>query len=255
MTWMTSTQGKIKAGSINCPRHAQWEVLGWKGDTLYLPPSFFSVHVPSFQEEWLPARRPALPASELGGSVQAASPPFLPVGLHLLLHGWVLNLCKWTATIPLHVCPASVNPGQGRPVAFSVVHRAKDGLMLCISDTFEYSWDFDMFLASNTWNICQVITQAWYQQYWKPCNPWWMYHCTKYKPKRRWGMQVAGDIVSIPVQQLPDSRKTFEDLYYPISSFFHLELFRFNWKLCSYGSKKKYCYCQQEVVTSIQLFA
>lgn len=89
----------------------------------------------------------------------------------------------------------------------------------------------------------------------KPCNPWWMYHCTKYKPKRRWGMQVAGDIVSIPVQQLPDSRKTFEDLYYPISSFFHLELFRFNWKLCSYGSKKKYCYCQQEVVTSIQLFA
>lgn len=64
--------------------------------TLYLLLSLFSVHVPSFQEEWLPGRTPAPPASEQGGSVQAASLPILPVGLHLLLHGWVLNSCNWT---------------------------------------------------------------------------------------------------------------------------------------------------------------
>lgn len=37
-------------------------------------------------------------------------------------------------------------------------------------------------------------------------------------------MQVEGDIMGIPIQQFPDSRKTAEDPYYPIISFFHLEL-------------------------------
>lgn len=232
MTWMTSHTEKSK-GWIN-QLSPSCRVRGVGVKRWYKLPCtclclFFSACtiIPGGMAS---SQKAAPPASELWGFVHAARPPFLPVGLYLILHGWVLNSYNWTATIPLHICPASLSPEQAGQLLFQLCSMPRlvhvscyaflislrtHGILTCpLLQTHETSvkWSLKHLGISKTEAMQPFVNLP--------------LHQVQTQEK----MGHAGSR-RYPIQQLPDSRKTFEHLYYPITSFFHLELLRFNWKL------------------------